>query len=116
MTTLLSLAADIGRAEALAPTIMAKVIEVGANKIKRQMRVDFTGHRYAPLIPDAIGYDIEGLTATIGVDKDGPQGGLGNILAYGTSNNAPVVDITASLLAEAPHAQTALSAAVSRLL
>ena len=71
-------------------------------EVERGMKRDFTGHRYAPLIPRAIDHTIRGLSAEIGVNKAGPQGGLGNILAFGTAHNGPVVDHTAALRAEAP--------------
>ena len=86
------------------------VLKKGAVKIKSGMRREFRnvrgwrGHRgYYPHIATAIGFDkiVDGYE--IGIDKNGDQGGLGNILAFGTSNNAPVVDHTAALRRETPH-------------
>lgn len=97
------LAVDLSEAPERLHRDVRKILEVGANKIKKGMRRDFTGHSHAPYIPAAIGYDQIGEFAyEIGVDKHGPQGGLGNILAFGTSNNAPVVDHTAALTKETP--------------
>lgn len=83
-----------------------KVTRRSATKVKAGMRRDFSGIQHAPHIPRAINYDIfiagDQVTAEIGVDKDGPQGPLGNILAYGSVNNAPVVDHTAALRRELP--------------
>ena len=97
------LAADLGKAGRKATLQATAVIAKGALNIKNGMKADFTGHRYAPRIPAAINYDLRGLSAEIGVDKRGPQGGLGNILAFGTSKNAAVVDHTAALRREVPN-------------
>ena len=97
------LAADLGQAGRKATLQATAVIAKGALNIKNGMKADFTGHRYAPRIPAAINYDLRGLSAEIGVDKRGPQGGLGNILAFGTSKNAAVVDHTRALRAEVPN-------------
>jgi len=103
------LAIDLGKAGRKATLGAAAVIEHGALNIKNGMRRDFTGHRYAPAIPRAINYDVRGLSAEIGVDKRGPQGGLGNILAFGTSKNAAVVDHTAALVRETPNIEKFLA-------
>ena len=97
------LAADLGRAGRKATLQATAVIAKGALNIKNGMKADFTGHRNAIRIPAAINYDLRGLSAEIGVDKRGPQGGLGNILAFGTSKNAAVVDHTAALRREVPN-------------
>lgn len=97
------LAADISRAPGRMQRAAPRVLLASAKRIKTGMRRDFRGHRYAPHIPRAVEYDRIGpMEYEIGVDKQGPQGGLGNILAYGTSNNAPVVDHTASLRRDIP--------------
>lgn len=89
-----------------------KVLRRGAVEIKKGMRADFIaaefsgGHRgtYHPHIPRAINFDEIGpWTYEIGVDKNGPQGGLGNILAFGTGHNGPIVDHTAALRRETPN-------------
>ena len=96
------LAVDFGKAGRKVVLEATKVVAKGAGKVADAMRQDFTGHRYAPAIPAAVNYDVRGLEFEVGVDKRGPQGGLGNILAFGTSNNAPVLDHTASLRRELP--------------
>lgn len=96
------LVADLGHAGRKATLASRAVIEKAAVEIKKGMVADFTGHRHAPSIPRAINYDIRGLSLEVGVDKGGPQGGLGNILAYGTSKNAAVLDHTAALRRELP--------------
>lgn len=97
-----ALALDFGKAGREVTVAAMKAIAVSAGKVAQGMRQDFTGHSHAPHIPRAINYDIRGLAFEVGVDKSGPQGGLGNILAFGTSKNAPVVDHTASLRREMP--------------
>ena len=96
------LAVDLGKAGYRATLAATKVIAKGAGKVSENMRQDFTGHSHAPLIPRAVNYDVRGLSFEVGVDKSGPQGGLGNLLAFGSSNNAAVVDHTASLRKELP--------------
>jgi len=97
------LAVELGRAGRKATLGATAVIGKAAQNIKTGMQADFSGHGHAPNIPRAINYDLRGLSAEIGVDKRGPQGGLGNILAFGTSKNAAVVDHTAALRRELPN-------------
>lgn len=105
-----------GRMQRRAP----KVLRRGAVEIKKGMRHDFvesqfSGHHrgtYHPDIHRAINFDQKGLLDfEIGVDKDGPQGGLGNILAFGTSHNGAIVDHTAALWREAPEVEKHLGEA-----
>ena len=96
------LAVDLGQAGAKVVASAGAVLLKSALEIERGMKEDFTGHGHAPLIPRAINHTVRGLSAEIGVDKRGPQGGLGNILAFGTSKNAAVVDHTAALRRELP--------------
>lgn len=99
-----------GRLQRRAPRTMKR----SALEIKRRMMDDFSGHRQARAVPFSIEFqqlDALGLTYEIGeLDSAGPQWGLAGILAYGTSNNAPVVDHTASLWREAPVMATHLGA------
>ena len=97
------LAVSLGSAGRKATVEAMKVVAKGAGKVADGMRQDFTGHRGAPHIPRAVNYDVRGLEFEVGVDKRGPQGGLGNILAFGTSRNGPVLDHTASLRRELPE-------------
>lgn len=97
-----------GRVQRRVPGVMRK----GAVQIKRGMRRDFIesqfsgGHRgtYHPHIHKAINFDRISDGYEIGVDKhQGHQGDLGNILAFGTSHNAPIVDHTAAMYRELPN-------------
>lgn len=83
-----------------------RTMERTALEVKRRMKDDFSGHPYAPHVPLSLEYqrvDTDGLAYEIGeLDSAGPQWGLAAILAFGTSNNAPVVDYTAGLRREIP--------------
>lgn len=93
---------DLGSAGRKATIESMKVLAKAAPKIRDGMRQDFTGHNHAPAIPRAVDYTIRGLSVEVGVNKNGPQGGLGNLLAFGSSKNAAVVDHTAALRRELP--------------
>lgn len=97
-----ALAVDLGKAGRKVTLGAAQVVLKAAMNVEAGMKKDFSGHSHAPHIPRAINHTVRGLSAEVGVDKRGPQGGLGNILAFGTSKNAAVVDHTASLRRELP--------------
>lgn len=103
------LAIDLGNAGRKATVEAMKVLAKAAPKIRDEMRKDFSGHKHAPRIPRAIDYDIRGLSIEVGVNKNGPQGGLGNLLAFGSSKNAAVVDHTAALRRELPAVERYLA-------
>jgi len=111
-----ALAVSLGKAGRKATLEAAKVIAKSAGKVAEGMRQDFTGHSHAPQIPRAINYDVRGLDFEVGVDKSGPQGGLGNLLAFGSSKNAAVVDHTASLRRELPAIEKYLADVAERAL
>lgn len=104
------LAADLSAAPGRLQRRGAKVMLVAANKIKKNMREDIrqglSNHRtHLPQLPYKVSYDHLdrlGLEYEIGIDKGG-QGDLGNVAAYGTSNNAPIFDPSSSLRREMPH-------------
>lgn len=75
-----------------------------ALEVKRGMQRDFSGHSYAPRVKYSLEFQSLGGNAyEIGeLDSSGPQWGIAAILAFGTSNNAPVVDHTAALRRETP--------------
>lgn len=88
-------AADLGQASARVTRNVQKSVEVTARHIKDDARKFATGINYARNYPRSINYDIKyklpfEVSAVIGPDKNGPQGALGNILEYGSVNNAPV--------------------------
>lgn len=106
----LALARDFDRAPARLNRDLRKVFTVGANKIKKGMRADLRdglsrSRSYLPELVGKINYDpVAGagdVEFEVGIDKGG-QGDLGNVAAFGTSNNAAVFDHTASLRREIP--------------
>lgn len=95
---------DMGKGTAETVTGARKVIEVAAFKIKAGMIEDAKKEcdAYAKRFPYSITYDLKGLDAEIGPDKDRPQGALGNILYFGTSTQGPTIpDIAGPLNKEA---------------
>lgn len=94
------LVADLGTVAATAGQYVRKAVEVGARNVKDDWR-DFSKAQLTPgsarLFPFSISYDITSeagplsstVQAEIGPDKDKPQGALGNLLEYGSVNNAP---------------------------
>ncbi|WP_372672976.1 hypothetical protein [Amycolatopsis kentuckyensis] len=78
-----------------------KVVERGALNIKNGLRQDAAGHPTYRLFPLSISFDMTGeFEAEIGPDKSRVQGPLGNILYFGTSKNAPQLDLESPLRRE----------------
>lgn len=102
------LAVDLSKAPDRITSDMRKVVKRGALNIKRGMQKDFSGHRYAGGVPGSFEFNQSGSNAFIAqaeigeLDSAGPQWGIAAILAYGTSNNAPVVNLTGALYREVP--------------
>jgi hypothetical protein len=96
-----------------------KVVARGALNMKKGMRRRVQGIGHAPAYPSSITYDIEtkGLTveAEVGPDKARRQGALGNILNYGTLNNAPIPHVEPALADEQPKYYAALEALAAKL-
>jgi hypothetical protein len=87
-----------------------QVVTRGAVNVKRDWRGNAraTGRKHARLYPQSIGFDLAGYgpdiwAATIGPDKSGPQGALGNLLEYGSVHNPPHNDGGRALDAELPR-------------
>lgn len=96
------LAVDLRQAQGRIQRSAPKVFEVGANKIKRSMKRVASGHSYLPQLDQHVSYDRHGdLNYEIGFDKVG-QGNLANFAAFGSINNAPVMDHTLPLREEIP--------------
>lgn len=96
------LAADLAAGPRRLRAEAGSVLKASAGRVKRSMARDASGHRYLAGLGDRVNYDKRGeFEYEIGIDKGG-VGSLGNIAAFGTSNNAPVFDHTASLRGEAP--------------
>ena len=87
------------------PAITPVAHRAGVN-IKATMKKDASGHSHLPGLPRYVEYDIErtptSVTVDVGFRKEG-QGNLANIAAFGSVNNAPVMDITRGLTEEVPN-------------
>lgn len=101
------LSVDLSRAPGRLQRRAPRTMKRSALEIKRRMQADFSGHNYARGVPASLEFqqrDALGLAFEIGeLDSAGPQWGIAAILAFGTSNNAPVVDHTAGLRRETPN-------------
>lgn len=103
----MALARDLAGAPRRVHKEAQRVMKRSALGVKRTMQGDFTGHRYSRGVPFSL--EMRSVPGTnllawdIGeLNSAGRQWGIAAILAYGTSNNAPVVDHTASLYREVP--------------
>lgn len=107
------LAADLTQAPRRLQFKARGVMKKGALEILRGMRRDFSGHSHAPHVPRSLEMEPRGAFGwEIGeLDSAGGQWGIAHILAYGTSNNAPVVDHRAALRKEIPEIMRHLSEA-----
>ncbi|WP_326565079.1 hypothetical protein VSH64_24875 [Amycolatopsis rhabdoformis] len=106
-----ALADDLEAVAAKATPKVKKVVEKGANNVKNGMRADASGHASFKHFSRSITYDIthDGLGAEIGPDKDLIQGALGNLIYFGRSDTAGVVDINPPLDKETPRFADALA-------
>lgn len=101
------LRAVLSGAPASAHRNVVKAVEFTARGIRDAAREFASGIGHAPHYPRSITYDVEsritaaghgaGVRAEIGPDKDRTQGALGNILEYGTVNNAPYAHLGPAL-------------------
>jgi hypothetical protein len=69
------------------------VVSKGLLNIKKDIRAQWANLAHAPDLPSAVNYDIDVqgtlVTGEVGPDKDRKQGALGNLLEFGSVNNAP---------------------------
>jgi hypothetical protein len=86
-----------------------KVVGKGMSVAKKQAQATIraASHRgYLPHYPRAIGYEVTAagtiITARIGADPAKLQGGLGNIIEYGSRNSTPIPHIGPAVEAELP--------------
>lgn len=120
VTGLHELEADLQTAIDEALPAVEKVTSKGALNIKRATQAAWQGLAHAPSLPSAVSYDITtsglGVAAEIGPDKAKRQGALGNLLEYGSVNNAPIPALNPALDAEEPRYVAALANVVGDLL
>lgn len=113
-------ARDLGQAaEDVVPEIR-KVVEKGLLNIKNGARRAISGHPSAPYYPNAIDYDIrqsgDSVTGEVGPNKNRRQGALGNLLEFGSVNNAPIPHMGPATDKELPKLDKNLDAVVPELL
>lgn len=118
---LLNVARVLEQAAAGAEPALRGVVARGALNVKNDWRNNATqsAGRHARLYPGSISYDLDsvpgGATAQIGPDKARPQGALGNLLEYGSANNAGHNDGGHALDAEEPRMVAAVEAVAEQL-
>lgn len=85
------------------PAILPTANRAGLN-LKRRMGKDASGHSHLPGLASKVEYDVKATPSSVTVEvgfRDEGQGELAGIAAFGSVNNAPVMDITAGLDEEA---------------
>lgn len=86
-----------------------KVVSKGALNIKNDLRDDAKSNGHYKHFHRSISYEKTGeLEAEIGPDKDKIQGALGNLLYFGRSDTAGVLDFEQPWQREVPKFQKAL--------
>jgi hypothetical protein len=113
-------ALKLGETLSKAPREAAKVVERGALQIKNGARRRAGGLAHAPAYPASISYDswmgLSGPAAEIGPDKGRRQGSLGNLIEYGSVNNAPIPHIAPAADEELPRFEKAMEDLAEKLL
>lgn len=92
------LAVDLSEAPRRVQQSAPKVLLVGINKAKKNLKRMASGHDYLPHLDGQVEYDRLGMFEyELGFNKRG-QGNLANIAVYGSVNNAPVMGSPADAL------------------
>lgn len=122
LSDLTRLHADLGRVPGRVVPATAAVVAKGASNIVRDARRFAAGNRHAPLFPRSITFDMSprgftrgAIEAEIGPDKNLPQGALGNLLEFGSKNNAPHPSLLPAAALEAPRTERNLADAAEGL-
>lgn len=99
-------AEDLGRIPASMVPKVEAVVRKAAVNIKQDWAQTWTGHAHIPALPKAISFDMlygfGSIGAEIGPDKARTQGPLGNVIEFGTVNNAPIPGGYPALYKELP--------------
>jgi hypothetical protein len=89
-----------------------KVVAKGLLNIKKETKARWSGLAHAPSLPGAVTYETttsgSGASGEVGPDKARRQGALGNLVEYGSVNNAPIPALNPALDAEEPAFAKAL--------
>lgn len=112
---------DLSAVSGLSDDRFKKVVGKGSLNIKNDWRRRWMGHSHIPTLPFAIGYDLFGLAGSevaseIGPDKGKNQGPLGNLIEFGSENNAPIPGGLPALRTEEPRFVQAIADAAEKLL
>lgn len=114
------LVTDLDKAVSRVPDEAEKVVARGALQIKNGARQRVGSPAHAPAYPASITYDMttdrSGPSAEIGPDKGRRQGALGNLLEYGSINNAPQPHIRPAADEELPRFEKAMEDLAVKLL
>ena len=116
-----ALATDLGRTTKEVEREADKVLERGALGVKNAMQEDAKSSHsgYAKRFASSISYDrrygVGRMSYEIGPDKSRRQGALGNLLYFGSRNNAPTLDIEAGLIAEEPRLMSEMGKMLERV-
>lgn len=98
--------ADLGKIATRAIPDVDKVLEVGANKIKKGLNENLRGSSSFKVAAGSVSYDrksgLGSISYVIGPDKNRRAGALGNIAFFGTSYGGGTVDLEGPLREEAP--------------
>lgn len=91
--------------------VVPVVLKAAAN-IQRDARRFSQGLSHAPMYPNSITFDAgwkrAAFEAEVGPDKNLPQGALGNLLEYGSANNAPLTHLGPAVDLEGPRFEKAM--------
>ncbi|QLQ37988.1 hypothetical protein [Micromonospora robiginosa] len=111
---------DFAEVVTAAPQEARKVVQRAVLNIKTDAQRRVGGLRHAPAYPRSISYDTRetpvGPEAEIGPDKGRRQGALGNLIEFGSVNNAPRPHINPAADAELPRFERAMEDLAVRLL
>lgn len=114
LSQITKLADDLQGAPQRCITAVTPAVKRGAYNIKkdafwRVQSVIAGGAGYAREYPYSITYDISSsptrVVAEIGPDKDKPQGALGNLIEFGSSNNPPYPHLYPAAETEQPKTE-----------
>ena len=116
-----ALATDLGKTTREVEKEADRVLERGALGVKNVMAADaqrLTGH--AKHFHRSISYDrragVGRLSYEVGPDKERMQGALGNLVYFGSRNNAPQLDIEAGMIEEEPRLMSEMGKMLERVM
>lgn len=115
----LKFAVELGRVPGKSVAAVQAVTKLSAEKVAARMREDAEGHPTFPDFPSTINSGLRSFAGLaieyeIGPDRDYKSiAKLGNILYFGTSEHAPVLNINVGIDAESPAWAEAVAAAAA---